>query len=152
MRISREVRGLALHKRSDKSLTKLAEMYNPCIRGWITHYSHFYKTQLRSTLKRATPMSSGGHAASSSGCAIRPRVHEIGSTGSAERIQISWHTGRYAMAMAEQWESYESRGSRTVLREPGGESPPGHSSRFAGFQRVGLSPLSPNVGITQGLN
>jgi hypothetical protein len=27
-------------------------MYNPCIRGWITHYSHFYRTQLRPTLKR----------------------------------------------------------------------------------------------------
>ena len=27
-------------------------MYNPCIRGWITYYSHFYKTRLRPTLKR----------------------------------------------------------------------------------------------------
>jgi hypothetical protein len=25
---------------------------NPCIRGWINYYSHFYKTQLRPTLKR----------------------------------------------------------------------------------------------------
>src|SRR5262245_63654783 len=38
--------------RSDKSLTELAQMYNPCIRDWITYYSHFYKTQLRPTLKR----------------------------------------------------------------------------------------------------
>jgi RNA-directed DNA polymerase len=34
------------------SLQDLAEMYNPCIRGWINYYSHFYKTQLRPTLKR----------------------------------------------------------------------------------------------------
>ena len=27
-------------------------MYNPCIRGWINYYSHFYKTQLRPTVKR----------------------------------------------------------------------------------------------------
>ena len=27
-------------------------MYNPCIRGWINYYSHFYKTQLRPTLTR----------------------------------------------------------------------------------------------------
>jgi RNA-directed DNA polymerase len=27
-------------------------MYNPCIRGWITYYSHFDKTQLRPTLQR----------------------------------------------------------------------------------------------------
>jgi hypothetical protein len=51
-RISREIRGWALHKRSDKSLTELAKMYNPCIRGWITYYSHFRKTQLRPTLER----------------------------------------------------------------------------------------------------
>ena len=25
--------------------------YNPCIRGWINYYSHFYKTQLHPTLK-----------------------------------------------------------------------------------------------------
>jgi hypothetical protein len=42
----------AIHHRSDKSLTELAQMYNPCIRGWITHYSQFYRTQLRPTLKR----------------------------------------------------------------------------------------------------
>jgi hypothetical protein len=37
-------------------------------------------------------------------------------------------TGSYVMATAEQREPYESRGSRTVLGEPGGESPPGHST------------------------
>jgi hypothetical protein len=51
-RISREIRRRELHHRSDKSLTELAQLYNPCIRGWITYYSHFYKTQLRPTLKR----------------------------------------------------------------------------------------------------
>jgi RNA-directed DNA polymerase len=51
-RISRTVRGWALHHRSDLSLTELAEMYNPCIRGWIGYYGHFYKTQLRPTLRR----------------------------------------------------------------------------------------------------
>jgi RNA-directed DNA polymerase len=51
-RISRDVRSWALHRRSDKSLTELAEMYNPCIRGWIGYYSHFYRTQLRPTLIR----------------------------------------------------------------------------------------------------
>jgi hypothetical protein len=36
--ISRTVRRWALHHRSDKSLRDLAEMYNPCIRGWINYY------------------------------------------------------------------------------------------------------------------
>jgi RNA-directed DNA polymerase len=48
-RTSRVIRGWALHKRSDKSLTELAKM---CIRGWITYYSHFRKMQLRPTLER----------------------------------------------------------------------------------------------------
>ena len=34
-RIGRDIRSWALHHRSDKSLTELAQMYNPCIRGWI---------------------------------------------------------------------------------------------------------------------
>jgi RNA-directed DNA polymerase len=51
-RIGRRVRSWALHHRSDLSLTELAAMYNPCIRGWIAYYSHFYPTQLRPTLQR----------------------------------------------------------------------------------------------------
>ena len=50
--ISRTIRRWALHHRSDKSLQELAAMYNPCIRGWINYYGNFYRTQLRSTLKR----------------------------------------------------------------------------------------------------
>ena len=50
--ISRTIRRWTLHHRSDKSLQDLADMYNPCIRGWISYYGHFYKTQLRPTLKR----------------------------------------------------------------------------------------------------
>jgi group II intron reverse transcriptase/maturase len=52
VRIGREIRQWALHHRSDKSLEELARMYNPVIRGWITYYSHFYKTRLRPTLRR----------------------------------------------------------------------------------------------------
>jgi hypothetical protein len=47
-RISRTVRCWALHHRSDLSLTELVAMHNPCIRGWIGYYGHFYKEQLRS--------------------------------------------------------------------------------------------------------
>ncbi len=50
--IGRTVRAWTLQRRSDKSLQDLAAMCNPHIRGWITYYSHFYKTQLRPTLIR----------------------------------------------------------------------------------------------------
>jgi hypothetical protein len=51
-RIGREIRSWALHHRSDKSLKELAALYNPIIRGWIAYYSHFYRAQLRPTLRR----------------------------------------------------------------------------------------------------
>src|SRR5437667_11926085 len=74
------------------------------------------------------PMSSGGYAASSSGCATRPKVREIGSTGYAGPTQHSSPIGRYVMATAEQREPCDSRGSCTVLGAPGGEIPPGDST------------------------
>ena len=50
--ISRAIRRWAIHHHSDKSLQDLAKMYNPYIEGWINYYGHFYRTQLRPTLKR----------------------------------------------------------------------------------------------------
>src|SRR6516162_8786250 len=75
-------------------------------------------------------MSSAGRAASSSGCVARPRGRETGLTGYAEQIQRSLPTGSSAMETAEHREPYESRGSRTDLGAPGGESPPGDSTFF----------------------
>src|SRR6516225_8120676 len=69
-------------------------------------------------------MSSAGRAASSSGCVARPRGHETGLIGYAESIQHSSPTGSSVMETAEHREPYESRGSRTDLGAPGGESPP----------------------------
>src|SRR6201987_4640121 len=73
-------------------------------------------------------MSSAGRAASSSGCVARPRGRETGLTGYAEQIQHSSPTGSSAMETAEHREPYESRGSRTDLGAPGGESPPADST------------------------
>jgi len=50
--ISRTIRRWRLHHRSDKSLNDLAEMYNPCIQGWINYYGHFCRVQLHPTLQR----------------------------------------------------------------------------------------------------
>src|SRR6202050_5477636 len=50
--MGRIIRRWTLHHSSDKSLPNLAEMYNPCIQGWINYYGNFYRMQLRSTLKR----------------------------------------------------------------------------------------------------
>src|SRR6266702_8528020 len=77
------------------------------------------------------PMSSGGHVASSSECATRPKVREIGLTGYAVSTRRSLLIGRYVMATAEHREPCDSRGSCTVLGAPGGETPPGDSTEAA---------------------
>src|ERR1700682_5919810 len=75
------------------------------------------------------PMSSGGHVESSSDCATRPKAQEIGWTGYAGPTPRSSHIGRYVMATAEHREPCDSRGSCTVLGAPGGEIPPGDSTK-----------------------
>src|SRR5215475_15682755 len=72
--------------------------------------------------------SSAGRAVSSNGCVTRPKGRENGLHSCAVQIPSSLLIGSYVMETAEQREPYESRGSRTVLGEPGGESTPGHST------------------------
>src|ERR1035437_8763473 len=76
------------------------------------------------------PMSFDGLAANTSGWSIGPRARGTGSIGCAARIQHSLPIGHYATATAEHREPYESRGSRTVLGAPEGESPSGDSSNW----------------------
>ena len=73
-------------------------------------------------------MSSAGRAESTNGCVSNPKGRETGLQSCVRQIRNSSLTGSYVMETAEQQEPYESRGSRTVLGEPGGESPPGHST------------------------
>jgi hypothetical protein len=40
------------HTEGTRAILTWPKCNNPCIRGWIDYYSHFYKTQLRPTLKR----------------------------------------------------------------------------------------------------
>src|SRR5215831_9678858 len=86
------------------------------------------------------PMSSGGYAASSSGCATRPKGQEIGSTEYAGPTQHSLPIGYYVTATAEHQEPCDSRGSCTVLGAPGGEIPPGDSTRAAVARQWNLQP------------
>src|SRR6185312_4864642 len=93
------------------------------------------------------PMSSGGHVASSSDYATRPKAQEIGLTGYAVPTPRSSHIGHYVMATAEHREPCDSRGSCTVLGAPGGEIPPGDSTNpSSGAAR----PLPPSADIGPG--
>jgi RNA-directed DNA polymerase len=44
--IRQEMRGWKLHLRSDKTLTDLARMFNPIIRGWVQYYGRYYRSML----------------------------------------------------------------------------------------------------------
>jgi hypothetical protein len=111
-------------------------MYNPCIRGWISYYGHFYKTQLRPTLKRIDAYVIRW----ARDYATRPKAQEIGLTGYAVPTPRSSSIGHYVMATAEHREPCNSRGSCTVLGAPGGEIPPGDSTE----EKLGLSKTSPH--------
>lgn len=43
------MREWAMHRRADKELHDLSQMYNPVIRGWVNYYSKYYKTGLYPT-------------------------------------------------------------------------------------------------------
>src|SRR5467141_3945711 len=89
------------------------------------------------------PMSSGGHVASSSECATKPKVREIGLTGYAVPTRRSLLIGHYVMATAEHREPCDSRGSCTVLGAPSGETPPGDSSKAVSLEVSKFFPVSP---------
>ena len=151
-RISRTVRRWALHHRNDRSLTELATMYNPSIRGWITYYSHFYSTQLRSTLKRID-----AYVIRWARRKFKRMVHQTkGARDWFDRLR------RATPTLFAHWllchgngrtsEPCESRGSSTVLGAPEGESPSGDSTIALVERcprRVGFTPDPGRVAATQ---
>ena len=50
--MGREIRSWHIARRSDKSLTDLARMFNNIVQGWINYYGRFYKSMLYPLLKR----------------------------------------------------------------------------------------------------
>ena len=48
----REVRGWRLHRRPGDSLEDLAEAINPIVRGWMTYWGRYYRTEMDPLLKR----------------------------------------------------------------------------------------------------
>jgi RNA-directed DNA polymerase len=50
--IGREIRPWHIARRSDKSLSDLARMFNPIVQGWINYYGRFYRSMLLLVLRR----------------------------------------------------------------------------------------------------
>jgi RNA-directed DNA polymerase len=51
-RIGQEIRSWHIARRSDKSLTDLARMFNPIVQGWLNYYGRYYKSMLLLVLRR----------------------------------------------------------------------------------------------------
>ena len=49
---SREVRRWRLHRRPNDTLGDLAEAINPIVRGWMTYWGRFYRTEMIPLLRR----------------------------------------------------------------------------------------------------
>jgi RNA-directed DNA polymerase len=50
--IRQEIRKWKIHKRTDKTITDLARMFNPYIRGWINYYGRFYRGAIYEIFRR----------------------------------------------------------------------------------------------------
>src|SRR6516225_8744558 len=95
-------------------------------------------------------MSSAGRAANSNGCVSKPKEHAIGLIGFAAQIRRSSLIGSCAMEAAEHREPCESRGSCTDLGAPGGEIPPGDSTKAETLDLSIRSPLYPRKRTNSG--
>jgi len=49
--MGKQIRSWRINRRSDKTLTDLARMFNPIVQGWISYYGRFYKSMLYPVLR-----------------------------------------------------------------------------------------------------
>jgi Group II intron, maturase-specific domain len=126
--IGRTIRRWTLHHRSDKDLRELAKMYNPYIQGGINYYGNFYRTQLLPTLKRIDAYVIRWARRKFK----RLRHHTKGVRDWFAQLRCAnpklFAHWQLCHGNGRTTGPYGSRGSRTVLGEPGDESPPGHST------------------------
>jgi len=50
--MGRTIRAWRLNRRSDRTLDEFAAIINPIVRGWLNYYGRFYRSQLRTVLRR----------------------------------------------------------------------------------------------------
>ena len=128
-RMRREMRSWSVARRSDKTLTDLALMFNRQLQGWINYFGRFYKSMLYPVFRHFNEHAREvGHAEIQT-TASPSRAERAGSSlTSQDASPACSRTGGWACALtAGRWEPGELRGSRRVLRAPEGETPSGDS-------------------------
>ncbi len=54
-KMGEEVRSWRIHQRTATDLQDRADWINPIVRGWMTYYGKFYRTELNALLRRINP-------------------------------------------------------------------------------------------------
>ena len=103
-------------------------MFNIVLQGWINYYGRFYKSMLYPVFRHLNEILVRWAMRKYK----RLRRHQTGRAGfsltSPDASPTCSRTGGWACApTAGRWEPGELRGSRRVLRAPGGQTPPGDS-------------------------
>ena len=144
--IRQTIRRWRIHLWSGKPLTDIAREINLIVRGWINYYGRFYPYHV-GPIPQTHRRVSGALGNAEVQATERPPQAGLGVPGGRVRhaSQSSLLTGEWYEPTAGRWEPYESRGSRTVLREPGAAIAPGHSPRsgkpeVVAWQGCGVSP------------
>jgi RNA-directed DNA polymerase len=65
--MGREIRSWHIARRSDKSLSDLAHMFNTIVQGWINYYGRFYKSMLYPLYGASTIIWCAGPCANTNG-------------------------------------------------------------------------------------
>jgi len=125
--MSRELRSWRLNCRSDKSLDDFAHMFNKVVQGWINYYGRFYPSELVPLLRRINTYLVRWAKRKYGQLRRHTTRANDGWCASHDANQPCSLSGGLCGLTAGQWELSESRGSRSVLREPEGETPSGHS-------------------------
>ena len=106
--IIKEIRSWKLQLKSDKTINDIANMFNSKIQGWINYYTHYYKSGITKVLRYINR------------CLIKWARRKYKKLKSNKRA-VNW-----LMTIAQReplcqrygnWELYDGRLSRTVLRE-----------------------------------
>ena len=129
-RMRREMRRWRVARRSDKSLTDLALMFNLQLQGWINYYGRFYKSMLYPVFRHFNDTLVRWAMRKYK----RLRRHKTGRAGSSltspDASRACSRTGAGGCALtAGRWEPGERRRSRRFCERRRVRFPPGDSPR-----------------------
>ena len=136
--IRQKIRSWKWQLRPGDTLEDLAIEYNPMIRGWINYYGRFNPSAMLGILDHINWRLIRWATCKYKKLRGRQRKATRWLRQIAERqpnMFVHWGV-LHKKKTAERQESYESRDSRTVLREPEGEAPLGYSPGGSAGQPV----------------